>query len=95
LATATARAYLGGSETIPAQQEILTTYLDSTPLGSRPGYGEIIGLGDGLLAWYGVDLAEANRLLSLRDAFGAEAARRAQVYKQALSLLIAQRRPSF
>jgi membrane peptidoglycan carboxypeptidase len=95
MATATARAYLGGSETISAQQEILTTYLDSTPLGSRPGYGEVIGLGDGLLAWYGVDFAEANRLLSLRDPSGAEVARRAQVYKQALSLLVAQRRPSF
>jgi membrane peptidoglycan carboxypeptidase len=95
MASATARAYLNGPETIPAQKAILTAYLDSTPLGSRPGYGEIIGLGDGLLAWYGTDFAAANRILSRADPSGAEAVRRAQIYKQALSLLIAQRRPSF
>jgi membrane peptidoglycan carboxypeptidase len=95
MATATARAYLDEPETIRAQQGIIVSYLDSTPLGSRPGYGEVIGLGDGLLAWYGVDFAEANRLLGLRHASGAEAGRRARIYKQALSLLIAQRRPTY
>src|SRR5882757_4653764 len=95
VATATARAYLDGPETTSAQQQIVTAYLDSTPLGSRPGYGEVIGFGDGMLAWFGVDFAEVNRLLSLRGASGAEARRRAQVYKEALSLLIAQRRPSY
>ncbi|TMH74373.1 MAG: glycosyl transferase family 51, partial [Betaproteobacteria bacterium] len=95
MATATARAYLDGPETIAAQRRIITTYLDSTPLGSRPGHGEVIGLGDGMRAWFGVDLAEANRLLSEPAASPAENAPRAQVYKQALSLLIAQRRPSY
>jgi membrane peptidoglycan carboxypeptidase len=95
MATATARAYLGGPETIAAQQDIVTTYLDATPLGSRPGYGEVIGLGDGLRVWYGTDFSEANRLLSLRALSSVEAARAARVYKHVLSLLIAQRRPSF
>ncbi len=95
IVTATARAYLDGTETISAQREIVTAYLDSTPLGSRPGYGEVVGLGDALSAWFGVDLAEANRLLSLPDASDIEAGRRAQVYKEVLSLLIAQRRPSY
>jgi membrane peptidoglycan carboxypeptidase len=95
MATATARSYLDGPETLRAQQEIVVSYLDSTPLGSRPGYGEVIGLGDGLLAWYGVDFAAANRLLDARDASKAETERRAHVYKQALSLLIAQRRPAY
>jgi membrane peptidoglycan carboxypeptidase len=95
MATATARAYLDGPDTLSAQQQIITAYLDSTPMSSRPGYGEVIGFGDGMLAWFGVDFAEVNRLLSLRGASGAEAGRRAQVYKEALSLLIAQRRPSY
>jgi membrane peptidoglycan carboxypeptidase len=95
IVTATARAYLDGFETITAQREIVTAYLDSTPLGSRPGYGEVVGLGDALSAWFGVDLAEADRLLSLRVGSDAEMGRRAQVYKQVLSLLIAQRRPSY
>jgi membrane peptidoglycan carboxypeptidase len=99
IATATARAYLDGPETIAAQRRIVTTYLNSTPLGSRPGYGEVIGFGDGMQAWFGVDLAEVNRLLSELPAApndnGADQARRAQAYKEALSLLIAQRRPSY
>ena len=95
MATATARAYLDGPGTIPAQRDIVTTYFNSTPLGSRSGYGEVLGLGDGLLAWYGVDFAEANRLLSLGDPPPTETARRALIYKEALSLLIAQRRPSY
>jgi len=95
MATATARAYLDGPATMSAQQDIITAYLDSTPLGSRPGHGEVIGFGDGMHAWFGVELAEVNRLLSLRAASGAGAARRAQVYREALGLLIAQRRPSY
>jgi membrane peptidoglycan carboxypeptidase len=93
--TATARAYLDGPQTTGAQQEIITSYLNSTPLGSRPGYGEVVGLGDGLLAWYGADFALVNRLLGPRQAHGGEAVRRARVYKQALSLLIALRRPTY
>ncbi len=95
IVTATARAYLDSPETIIAQREIVTAYLDSTPLGSRPGYGEVVGLGDAMSAWFGVDLLEANKLLSLQVASDAETARRAQVYKEVLSLLIAQRRPSY
>ena len=95
IVTATARAYLDGFETITAQRQIVTAYLDSTPLGSRPGYGEIVGFGDAMSAWFGVDLVEVNRLLSHQGASDAETRRRAQVYKQALSLLLAQRRPSY
>ena len=93
MASATARAYLDGPETIDAQRRIILTYLDSTPLGSRPGYGEVIGFGDGMRAWFGVNLVEVNRLLSQPAA--AADSRRAQVYKQALSLLLAQRRPTY
>src|SRR5260370_35629899 len=92
--TATGRTYLDGPETLAAQQLILTTYLNSTPLGSRPGYGEVIGLGDGLLAWYGTDFAEANRALAARPPAGVALEPRRQIYKQALSLPIPPRRPS-
>jgi membrane peptidoglycan carboxypeptidase len=95
MATATARAYLDGPETIAAQRRIIMTYLDSTPLGSRPGYGEVIGFGDGMRAWFGADLTEASRLLSEQPASSERNEARARVYKQALSLLLAQRRPSY
>ena len=38
-------------------EEIVTAYLNSTPLASMPGYGEIIGLPDALWVWFGTDLA--------------------------------------
>src|SRR5258708_30485154 len=92
---ATARAYLDGFETIAAQRYIVTAYLDSTPLGSRPAYGEVVGLGDAMSAWFGVDLAEANKLLSVPPVSDAETEHRAQIYKDVLSLLIAHRRPTY
>ncbi len=95
IVTATARAYLDGIETTAAQRDIVTAYLDSTPLSSRPGYGEVVGLGDAMSAWFGVDLAEVNRLLSHPVVSETETRRRAQVYKEVLSLFIAQRRPTY
>lgn len=92
MAAATLRAYMGGEDTLPARQQLLATYLDSTPLGSRPGYGEIIGVGDGLRVWYGTDFQTANRLLADENANPQD---RAKVYKQMLSLLLAERRPTY
>jgi len=84
---------LGGWDSLSVQQRILSTYLNSTPLSSRLGYGEIIGIGDGLWAWYGTDLREANRMLAETDAVPSP--RKAEIYKQMLSLLLAERRPSY
>jgi membrane peptidoglycan carboxypeptidase len=95
MASATARAYLDGPQTLLAQQRILTIYLNATPLSSRPGYGEVIGLGDGLAAWYGTDFVEANHALASPPPGDVPLARRAEIYKQVLSLLIAERRPSW
>src|SRR5438876_2364140 len=52
---ASARAYADGPDTMEARRRILTAYLDATPLSSRPGFGEVIGIGEGLKAWYGTD----------------------------------------
>ena len=95
MASAAARAYLDGPDTTLARQRIVAAYLNATPLGSRPGYGEIIGIGDGLRVWYGTDFAEANRVLAAPATTPDELARKATVYKQVLSLLLAQRRPSY
>jgi membrane peptidoglycan carboxypeptidase len=95
MASATARAYLDGRNTLPAQQRILATYLNATPLSSRPGYGEVIGIGDGLAAWYGTDFAEASHALASPPPADVAPARRAEIYKQVLSLLIAERRPTW
>jgi membrane peptidoglycan carboxypeptidase len=93
--TASMRAYMDGPNTKAARQRILVTYLNSTPLGSRPGYGEIIGIADGLAAWFGTDFNEANRVLGDKTSAKVTLERKAEIYKQVLSLLLAQRRPAY
>lgn len=89
--SASLRAYRQGEETLPARRQIVLDYLNSVPLAGLAGYGEVQGLGDGLWAWYGRDFAIANRLLTDPAADPTE---RAQVFKEAMSLIVAQRRPS-
>ncbi|MGH7046759.1 MAG: transglycosylase domain-containing protein [Stellaceae bacterium] len=95
MVTASTRAYLGGPDTMAARRHIVTTYLDTEPLGSRPGYGEIIGVPDALWQWYGTDLAEADRVLTAPATTPAALARKGEIYRQVLSLLLAGRRPSY
>ncbi len=98
MASASLRAYLDGPDTLPRRRQIVVDYLNTVPLAARPGFGEVNGIGDGLWAWYGRDFDEVNRLLaaagdgeSADDALAA----RALAFKQALSLMIAQRRPAW
>ncbi len=93
IASASLRAYLDGEDTTGARQRILVSYLNALPLAARPGVGEIIGLGSGLEAWYGADFERLNRLL--RSADSANHGARATAFRQVLSLLLAQRRPSY
>ena len=91
MVSASLRAYQGGEETLAARKRIVLDYLNSVPLAGVAGYGEVIGLGDGLWAWYGRDFETANRLLSDPNS---DPAARAEVFREALSLIVAQRRPS-
>ena len=95
MAVASARAYVDGPDTTALRRRIVTAYLNSTPLTSRPGYGEVIGVPEGLLAWYGIDPADASRVLMAPAKTPEQLASKAEVYKQALSLILAQRRPSY
>jgi membrane peptidoglycan carboxypeptidase len=92
--SASARAYLEGSDTTRARERIVVDYLNSTPLSGRSGFGEVIGLGEGLHVWYGTNLEELALHLDDSAPRGAAYPRSAQLYKQVLSLLLAQRRPS-
>ena len=99
MVSASVRAYQDGDDTLARRRQIVVDYLDTVPLAARPGIGEVHGLGDGLWAWYGRDFREVNRLLA-DNAEGAAAPtpealqRQAEAFKQVLSLMIAQRRPS-
>jgi len=86
------RAYLSGENTEAARHRIVVDYLNSVPLAAIAGHGEVTGLGDGLWAWYGADPDEVNRLLACDCS---AVMRRAIAYRQVLTLLLAQRRPSY
>ncbi|MEW6133219.1 MAG: transglycosylase domain-containing protein [Pseudomonadota bacterium] len=94
MGSASLRAYLDGKNTLPTRQRIVRDYLNTVPLSAAPRFGEVNGVGDGLWAWYGLDFRKANEALwrlekNPKDAEGA------MVFKHALSLLVAERKPSY
>lgn len=88
--SASLRSYQDGENTVVARRRIVVNYLNTVPLSAKSGFGEVNGIGDGMWVWYGRDFNEVKTLLNAKlDQPGS-----ALAYKQALSLLIAQRRPS-
>ncbi|OIJ41425.1 transglycosylase domain-containing protein [Massilia timonae] len=91
MASATLRAYQDGEDTTGSRRQIVLDYLNTVPLSAKSGYGEVNGIGDGLWVWYGRDFDKVNAMLkgpmTSPDAVLA--------YKEALSLMIAQRRPAY
>ncbi|HUB43580.1 MAG TPA: transglycosylase domain-containing protein [Acetobacteraceae bacterium] len=93
--TAAVSAYTHGPGTLAVREAILLTYLNSTPLAARPGYGAVIGIPEALWVWYGTDLEEADRVLT-QPALSREAiARQGEIYRQILSLILAGQRPAY
>ncbi len=96
MASASLRAYLNGERTLEARKQIICDYINSMPLATFPGQGEIDGLGDGLNAWFGADFETVNRLLRKK-----EPARtpelldgQARAFRQVLTLFMAIKKPS-
>ncbi len=87
---ASLKVYRTGVDTRPQRHEIILEYLNTMPLSAAPGFGEVHGLGQGLLAWYGLQLADVRSNLSE----GAPAAERARAVKYVVSLLASVRAPS-
>ncbi|WP_020682065.1 transglycosylase domain-containing protein [Marinobacterium rhizophilum] len=97
--SASVRAYQQGPDTLEWRQRVVRDYLNTVPLSAAPGHGEVHGLAAGLTAWFNADFDRLNQLLgSANAAEPADAttlAARGQALRQVLSLLIAQRRPSY
>ncbi len=94
IVSGTIRVYQHGTNTMAMRTRIVQDYLNTVPLSSAAGHGEVHGVGDALWAWFGSDFAKANALLAA-EATPANAAERAQYFRQFLALMIAQRRPSY
>ena len=91
MASATLRAYQDGEDTTGARRQIVLDYLNTVPLSAKVGYGEVNGIGDGMWVWYGRDFAKVAAALKgdMQNPDDVLA------YKEALSLMIAQRRPAY
>ena len=95
IASASLRVYLDGSDTRAARESIVLDYLNSTPLSARPGFGEVNSIGDGLWAWFGRDLNEVVTALNLPETDKDSLRVKASVYREALGLILSQRRPTY
>lgn len=93
MGTASLRAYLDGANTLPMRKKTVMAYLNTVPLSAAPRFGEVNGIGDGLWAWYGLDLDKINKTLAKKPR--ARDAAYASALKHALSLIVAERRPSY
>lgn len=97
MSSASLRAYLDGTDTLQARQRIALNYLNSVPLAAATGYGEVQGISEGMRIWYQADFETANRLLSAEQIAKQTTVTPEQglAYRQFLSLLLAQRRPTY
>ncbi|MFG0401537.1 transglycosylase domain-containing protein [Pseudomonas sp. zjy_11] len=93
--SASVRAYQGGPDTTEARQRIVRDYLNSVPLSAVPGHGEVHGMAEGLRVWYGADFDQVNQALNATATDSESMAARGLALRQVLSLMIAQRRPSY
>ena len=97
IVSASLRSYLDGADTTGARRHLVTEYINSMPLAAIAGHGEVLGLGDGLHAWYGADVHSVNELLREADLHRRPAepmrTKTATAHRQGLSLLAALKKP--
>jgi membrane peptidoglycan carboxypeptidase len=88
---ASLRVYRSGPDTRIQRHEIVLDYLNSVPLAAAPDYGEVYGLGNGLYAWFGIELKQVQSLA----AESSENRDRQRIFKHVLALICAARAPSY
>jgi membrane peptidoglycan carboxypeptidase len=88
---ASLKVYQKGPDTREERRQIILDYLNSVPLAAAPGFGEIHGMGNGLSAWFGLNLQDVQRDLSLADDDSAKAG----AFKHLLALQCSVKAPSF
>ncbi len=93
--SASLRVYMQGEDTREARKKIILDYLNSTPLSARRGFGEINSIGDGIWAWFGRDINELTIALNLPETDAQSLRMKAMVYREALGLILSQRRPTY
>jgi membrane peptidoglycan carboxypeptidase len=86
---ASLRSYRSGTDTRDERRRIILDYLNTLPLAAQVRHGEVHGLGEGLYAWFGLDLQD------IRAAFSSGSVQeQARALKPVLALLCSVRAPS-
>jgi membrane peptidoglycan carboxypeptidase len=91
MTNASLKVYQNGPDTREERRQIILDYLNSIPLAAAPGYGELHGIGNGLTAWFGLDLPDVQKSLSLPNS----SPEKARVFKNTLALLCSVKAPSY
>lgn len=92
---ASLRVYQNGPDTTAARKQIVVDYLNATPLAARQNWGEIIGIGDGLWAWFGLELNDITHVLDNQEESKESLRDKAQIYRSVVALIVSQRRPGY
>jgi membrane peptidoglycan carboxypeptidase len=87
---ASLEAYHTGPDTHDARKQIILDCLNTMPLGAAPNVGEVYGLGDGLRAWFKMDLAYVHAALEQPQTD----IEKARAYRHVLALLYAVHAPT-
>ena len=90
LVGASLKAYREGWNTRAWRERIIVDYFNTVPLAAARGYGEIHGLGEGLYAWFGMQLADVVSALKTPGL----TPDKVRAFKHSLALLISVRAPS-
>jgi membrane peptidoglycan carboxypeptidase len=91
LTAASVRTYHNGPDSRAARNEIVVDYLNTIPLAAAPAHGAVHGLGNGLRAWFDLDLGAVTDALNAPGAGPAKA----EAFRHVLALLYAVRAPTY
>jgi membrane peptidoglycan carboxypeptidase len=91
MGSASLKVYKDGPDTRAARRQIVLDYLNTAPLAAAPSFGEVYGIGEGLYAWFGLELSEVAKSLNSPSSSNAD---KAKAFKHVLTLLCAVRAPS-
>jgi len=95
ITSASLRVYRAGRDTTVSRKEIVTDYINTVPLASVAGYGEVHGLGEGLWAWFDTEIMELSDILRSKDASPEGLRIRAEAFKKVMVMFLSVKAPTY
>ena len=91
MTNASLKVYQKGPDTRQERRQIILDYVNSVPLAATPGQGEIHGIGNGLDAWFGLELQDVKKQLSKPEFDDGKA----KALKHVLALMCSVKAPTY